>query len=90
MEGVMAGEDMLNFVDLGKDVIERHPPLLHWIRSWTEWDRLKPLTPEGWYEEGHGITGGQNDKHGVWIPIHSPSNILFFCGCPHLLLRWLC
>ena len=29
MEWVMAGEEMLNSVDLGKDTIERHPPLLH-------------------------------------------------------------
>jgi len=77
MEGVMAGEDMLNFVDLGKDAIKRHPPLLNWICSWTERDGLKPLTPEGWYEEGHGITGGEIDNHGVWIPTHGPSNKLF-------------
>ena len=65
MEEVMAREDMLNFVDLGKDAIEWHPPLLHWIHSWTERDGLEPLTPEGWYGEGHGITGGQDGNHGV-------------------------
>ena len=66
----MAGEVMLNFVDLGKDAIGHHPPLLDWVCSWTERDELKPLTLEEWYEEGHGITGGQDDKHGVWIPTH--------------------
>ena len=30
MEGVMAGADMLAFVDLSRGGIERHPPLLDW------------------------------------------------------------
>ena len=48
--------DMLNFVDLGEDVVKHHPPLLDWILPRTEQDGLKPLTPKGWYKEGHGIT----------------------------------
>ena len=40
----------------------------------------------GWYDEGHRITGGQDDTHGVWIPTHGPSDGLFFSGCPHLTL----
>ena len=74
MEGVMAGEDMLSFVDLGKSAVERHPPVLDWIRSWTEQVKIVPLTPEGWFEEGHGITGGALDKRNIWIPNHEPSN----------------
>ena len=58
MEGVMAGEDMLSFVDLAKSGVERHPALLDWIRDWTQIADLEPLTPEGWFEEGRGITGG--------------------------------
>ena len=33
MEGVMAGEDMLTFVDVTKTAVERHPPMLEWIRK---------------------------------------------------------
>ena len=77
MEGVMAGRDMLVFVDLAHTAIERHPPLLDWVRTWTELPKLKPLTPEGWYEEGHGITGGTLDSHKVWIPTHGDKNELF-------------
>ena len=33
MEGVMAGVDMLMFVDLSLGGINRHPPLLDWVRS---------------------------------------------------------
>ena len=80
----MAGEDMLSFVDLSKSAVDRYPPLLEWLRSWSVPD-LQPLTPEGWFEEGHGIgdkdnhgiwISGNKDKHGVWIPHHEPSGNL--------------
>ena len=63
---------MLDFVDLGKSALERHPPLLDWLQSWSIPD-LQPLQPEGWFEEGHGITGGELDSNKVWIPTHEPS-----------------
>ncbi|KAL3800497.1 hypothetical protein ACHAWO_000177 [Cyclotella atomus] len=37
---------------------------------------LEPFTPEGWFERGHGITGGHKDSHGVWIPDHEGSGNL--------------
>ena len=77
MEGVMAGENMLSFVDLAKSAPERSPELVDWIRTWTGLDNLEPLTPEGWFEEGHGITGGELDSHGVWIPSHGPKGQTF-------------
>ncbi len=49
MEGVMAGKDMLTFFDLGRSAVERHPPLLDWVRTWTGRSTLKPLSPEGWF-----------------------------------------
>jgi hypothetical protein len=73
LEGVMAGEDMLSFVDLGKSPLERSPCLLVWIQSWYLDASAEPLSPEDWFERGHGITGGQRDKHNVWIPTHEPS-----------------
>ena len=33
--------------------------------------QLKILTPEEWFVEGHGITGGEKDAHGIWIPTHA-------------------
>ena len=74
MEGVMSGQDMLSFVDLARSAVERHPPLLEWVRAWTGRPTLEPLTPEGWFEEGHGIKGGYLDKHKVWIPNHEAKN----------------
>jgi hypothetical protein len=76
MEGVMAGLDMLSFVDLGKTGVERYPPLLDWIRSWTMQQDLQPLTPEEWFVEGHGIIGGSPDRHNVWMPEHEAAGKL--------------
>jgi hypothetical protein len=45
MEGVMAGADMLTFVDLASGGIDPHPPLLEWVRSWLGRPDLKALTP---------------------------------------------
>ena len=74
MEGVMYGQDMISFVDLTRSAVERHSPLLEWVRAWTGRPTLQPLTPEGRFEEGHGIKGGYLDKHKVWIPNHEAKN----------------
>lgn len=68
---------MLSHVDIAKTAIERHPALLQFVRSWTERSSLKPLSPEEWFVEGHGITGGSKDSHGVWIPSHAPGGQVY-------------
>jgi hypothetical protein len=65
MEGVMTGLDRMLFVDLSHTAINCHPLLLEWVRSWTEKPSLGALTLEGWFKEGHGITGGVLDGHKV-------------------------
>ena len=82
MEGVMAGRDMLSYIELDKSAVVRHPPLLDWIRSWTMDPTLEPLTPEEWFVEGHGIIGGAKDKHGVWMPEHEPAGQLHLWAPP--------
>jgi hypothetical protein len=77
MEGVMMGLDMLLFLDLSRTAIDHHPPLLEWVGSWTEKPSLEALTPEGWFKEGHGITGGVLDGHKVWMLVHGPKNQIF-------------
>eukprot|EP00956_Cyclotella_meneghiniana_P030672 scaffold78001_cov41-Cyclotella_meneghiniana.AAC.3 len=74
LQGVMVGDDMLSFVDLGRsDAVERSPTLLPWIQSWCLNSTIQPLTPDDWFETGHGITdGGNNNKRGIWIPTHEP------------------
>lgn len=66
--GVLAGQDMLSFIPLHETVIERSEILLDWIREWTNQPALNPMTPEEWFERGHGISGGEKNVDGIWIP----------------------
>jgi len=77
MEGVMAGADMLMFVDLSRSGIDCYPPLLDWVCSWMGRPKLEALTPKGWFEEGHGISGEALDGHNVWIPLHCKRDQMF-------------
>ena len=46
LEGVLTGKSMIGYIDLAKGTIERHPPLLEFMRDWTEHSKLEVLTPE--------------------------------------------
>ena len=70
LEGVLAGRDMLDYVDLSRTAFERHPALSEFVRSWTEDDKLCPLEPVEWFEKAHGMKGFVQNAHGVWIPEH--------------------
>ncbi len=80
MEGVMAGEDMLTFLSLS--AMERSSRLLRWVRAWTSQPLLEPLTLEGWFEEGHGITGGVLNRLKVWMPTHYKKDRMFLWAPP--------
>ena len=82
-EGVMAGKDMLDYVDIAKS--QRHPALAEFMRSRTESADLRPLREEEWYMEGHGIVGGQKDNHGIWIPTHAPNGRVYWWDPPPVL-----
>ena len=75
LEGVARGEHMLSFVDLAFNAFERHPALLTFVQSWVEpvLGKVKTLTVEEWFQEGHGIIGGEKDYNGVWLPKHAPN-----------------
>ncbi len=40
------------------------------------------LTPEGWYERGHGIVGGGANADGVWLPIYRSGTMLVWVPPP--------
>jgi len=73
LEGVNKGEDMLSFIDLSRSAVERHTRLLEFVRSWLDpiVGESKHLKPEEWFQEGHGIIGGEKDANGMWIPRHA-------------------
>ena len=66
-------------------LLERHPPLLRFIRSWAGDSNILPLTPEEWFVEGHGITGGHRDKHGMWIPDHARNGVTYLWAPPPVI-----
>ena len=73
LEGVNKGEDMLSFIDLSRSAVERHTRVLDFVRSWLDpiVGESKHLKPEEWFQEGHGIIGGEKDANGMWIPRHA-------------------
>ena len=85
LEGVLTGQPMLSYIELARGAIERHPPLLEFIRSWTEEADLTPLTPEEWFVEAHGIVGGAKDDHGIWIPKHTLNGRKYLWAPPPVL-----
>jgi hypothetical protein len=64
-EGVSAGRSMLSFIPFHLSAIQRSPDVEPWLRSWLGPD-AELLTPEGWFERGHGLLGGGMDKKGYW------------------------
>jgi hypothetical protein len=81
-EGVMAGKDMLEYIDIARCSIERHPGIAEFIRKITGVSTLKPLSVEEWFVEGHGIVGGYRDQHQMWIPSHAPNNQIYWWDPP--------
>jgi len=69
--GVMADQDMHLFIPLHFTTLDRAPSLLPWLQSWLPIDSIHPLTPEEWFERGHGLQGGCKNSDGIWIPLDS-------------------
>jgi hypothetical protein len=61
LEAVVRGEDMLSFVDLSKTAIEQHQGFLNFVKTWLDSSvgSSKPLSTKEWFQEGHGIIGGE-------------------------------
>ncbi len=66
-EGVMSGTPMLSFIPLHLSALARRPEILSWIRDWTGVSTLTPLSPEEWFDRGHGYVTGELDRNGIWI-----------------------
>jgi hypothetical protein len=86
-EGVVAGKDMLAFVDISLSAVERHPPILEFVQSWVgpAVDKGWVLNSEEWFVEGHGIIGGKADAHGIWIPIHAGNSMAYIWSPPPVI-----
>ena len=71
LEGVMAGQDILTYVPLHESALDRSKSLLEWLQSWAPDKHLQTLSPEDWYDAGHGIDGGEPNSDGIWTPIYN-------------------
>jgi hypothetical protein len=61
LEGVLAGKDMLSYVNLSLSAVQRFPKVLDYVQSWlAPVGEGKLLKEEEWFIEGHGIEGGRN------------------------------
>ena len=87
LEGVVKGEDMLSFGVLSNTALERHPALLDFVRSWTTpiLGESKGLSVEGWFQEGHGITGGAKGRCGIWTPTHAAEGRSYIWAPPMVI-----
>ncbi len=67
LEGVVHGNDMLSFVDLYKTALDRHPGVIDYVKSWLDVSLgiSKLLTPKDWFQEGHGVVGGEKNSIGL-------------------------
>jgi hypothetical protein len=84
-EGVMAGRDMLDYVDIASSSMSRHPAIADFIRAVTGIDSLAPLSVDDWFVGGHGIVGGTRDKHRVWLPSHAPNGQVYWWDPPPVI-----
>ena len=73
LEGVMAGQDMLAFVDVSLMVIQRHRPLLDFVKPWCDASMGQPVVLDAaqWFREVHGLEGGWKNRQGIWLPTHA-------------------
>ena len=71
-EGVMGGWSMGDFVPLHLNALDRSKSLEAWIRSWCDNSKhqAEVLKPEGWFERGHDLAGGEVNSDGMWVPVY--------------------
>jgi hypothetical protein len=86
-EDIVAGKDMLTFVDISLLAVERHPPILEFVQSWVGQAVGKGwiLKSEEWFVEGHSIIGEKVDAHGIWIPIHAGNGMAYIWSPPPVI-----
>jgi hypothetical protein len=88
LEGVMLGKNMLPFVPLPQSARERQPILVGFLQECVGQAlqcKVKVLEVEEWFQEGHGIIGGYNNSHGVWIPRHAKNGRVYLWAPPPVI-----
>jgi hypothetical protein len=66
--GAMTGSPMLSFIPLHLSALQHSTRVLPWVQSWCSTADIQPLSPNDWFERGHGILGGNLNSEGIWMP----------------------
>jgi hypothetical protein len=74
-EGVSTGADMLSVIPFQLSAIQRSTAVEDWIHWWLG-KEAELLSPEGWFERGHGILGGKTGSKGFWRHKFKPGKFI--------------
>jgi hypothetical protein len=88
LEGVLAGYSMLSFIDIAWGALDCQPGLVHYVHDCVNQalnQRMIILEIGGCFDRGHGILGGPNDQHGLWIPNHTENGRVYLWTPPPVI-----
>jgi hypothetical protein len=67
LEGVMKGNDFLNYIPIHRSACERSLALTSWLKEMFEdKEKLEFLSPNDWFERGHDIAGWERERPPGW------------------------
>ncbi len=72
-EGVMRGGNILTFLPLHHNILERQPAVRQWVESWWQGRVLHWITPDQWFTEGQSL------NHCVWTPPPAAADAAIEC-----------
>jgi hypothetical protein len=81
-EGVMQGESLTSFIPLHLTAFDRSTTFLPWLCRWCPAGNISPLTPDEWFERGHGILCGHLSPSGAWHPHETQDAWLLWAPAP--------
>jgi hypothetical protein len=67
-EGVMTGTSILQYVPLHLSALDRQPSVATWLRTWIPEQAAHFLSPDDWFDVGHGLQFWVTDSVGMWVP----------------------
>ena len=70
-DGIASSGSILEFVTFNETAFERSALLLSCVHTYIGLNNIEYLTPEGWFEEGHGMKGVKKNDYSIWAPYHS-------------------
>jgi hypothetical protein len=66
-EGVMTGTSILQYVPLHLSALDRQPSIVTWLCTWIPEQAAHFLSPDDWFDSGHGLQFGVTDSVGMWV-----------------------